>query len=98
MIYKSVYGLMLVISAVQVCLSSLVNGENIKVLADTIITGGTVVTMDGQRHIYDDGAVVVTGDTIVAVGPRADLEARYESRETIDAKNTPGRPGIINGA
>src|ERR1700694_2008129 len=97
MIYKSVYGLMLVISAVQVCLSSLVNGENIKVLADTIITGGTVVTMDGQRHIYDDGAVVVTGDTIVAVGPRADLEARYESRETIDAKNTLVLPGFING-
>ena len=36
---------------------------------------GMVVTMDAQRHIYDDGAVVVNGDTIVAVGPRAEIEA-----------------------
>jgi 5-methylthioadenosine/S-adenosylhomocysteine deaminase len=65
--------------------------------ADTIITGGTVVTMDGQRHIYDDGAVVVNGDTIVAVGPRAELEARYESRQKIDATGALALPGLING-
>ena len=33
--------------------------------------------MDGARTIYDDGAVVVKGDTIVAVGPRSELEAKY---------------------
>ena len=38
--------------------------------ADLLITGGTVVTMDAARSILDDGAVVVKGDTIVAVGPR----------------------------
>src|ERR1700681_3374031 len=96
MAYKGVYRLMLVIGAFEACWSSLVFGENIKVRADTIITG-IVVSMDGQRHIYDDGAVVVTGDTIVAVGPRAELEARYENRETIDAKNTLVLPGFING-
>ncbi len=63
---------------------------------DTIITG-TVVTMDAPRHIYDDGAVVVTGDKIVAVGPRAEIEARYEGRETIDGKNKLVLPGLING-
>ena len=72
-------------------------GQTAKERADTIVVGGTVVTMDGQRHIYDDGAVVVTGDTIVAVGPRAELEAKYASRETIDAKNTLVLPGFING-
>src|SRR6202158_1759498 len=97
MTYKGVYRVMLVIGALQVCLSSLAYGENIKVTADTINTGGIVVTMDAPRHIYDDGAVVVSGDTIVAVGPRAELEARYQSRETIDAKNTLVLPGFING-
>ena len=65
--------------------------------ADLLITGGTVVTMDAPRSIIDDGAVVVTGDTIIAVGPRADLEAKYSARETIDAKNTLVLPGFING-
>src|ERR1700681_4565855 len=83
--------------AFHFCFSILLNGQTTKEHADTIIAGGMVVTMDGQRHIYDDGAVVVTGDTIVAVGPRADLEARYEGRERIDAKNTLVLPGFING-
>src|ERR1700686_1644457 len=82
---------------VHVCFSILLYGQTTKERADMIIAGATVVTMDGQRHIYDDGAVVVTGDTIVAVGPRAELEARYESRQTIDAKNTLVLPGFING-
>src|SRR5437879_3241633 len=81
----------------HVCFSFLLYGQTAKEHADAIITGGMVVTMDGQHHIYDDGAVAVTGDAIVAVGPRADLEARYESRQTIDAKNTLVLPGFING-
>ncbi len=81
----------------HVCLSILVYGQTTKEHADTIISGGIVVTMDGQRHIYEDGAVVVTGDTIIAIGPRADLEAKYETRQTIDAKNMLVLPGLING-
>src|SRR6267143_102864 len=83
--------------AFHVCCAILLYGQTTKEHADTIISGGMVVTMDGQRHIYDEGAVVVTGDTIVAVGPRTELEARYESRQTIDAKNTLVLPGFING-
>src|SRR5579863_6798492 len=65
--------------------------------ADLIVTGGTVVTMDGPRTIYDDGAVVVAGDTIVAVGPRADLEAHYNAAHVIEGKNALVLPGFING-
>jgi 5-methylthioadenosine/S-adenosylhomocysteine deaminase len=72
------------------------NGQT-KEKANLLITGGTVVTMDGSRSIYDDGAVVVTGDTIVAVGPRANIEAKYTPSQTIDAKNTLVLPGFING-
>jgi 5-methylthioadenosine/S-adenosylhomocysteine deaminase len=85
----------------HVCFSILLYGQttpvtNHKERADAIITG-MVVTMDGQRHIYDDGAVVVKDDTIVAVGPRADLDAKYESRQTINARNKLVLPGFING-
>src|SRR5271157_5270235 len=81
----------------HLCLSGLFYGQTTKQHADMIITHGTVVTMDSQRHIYDDGAVVVSGDTIVALGPRAEIETKYESRQTIDAKNTLVLPGFING-
>jgi 5-methylthioadenosine/S-adenosylhomocysteine deaminase len=80
----------------HVCFSILLHGQTPKERVDTIVTG-IVVSMDGQRHVYDDGAVVVKGDTIVAVGPRTELEAQYESRETIEAKNKLVLPGFING-
>jgi len=64
---------------------------------DLVVTGGTVLTMDGTRAIYDDGAVVVRGDTIVAVGPRRELEAKYQASQTIDAKGRLVLPGFING-
>src|SRR5438477_3706509 len=65
--------------------------------ADLIITGGTIVTMDGARTIYADGAVAVKSDTIVAVGPLAEIEGRYQGKQTIDARNSLVLPGFING-
>jgi 5-methylthioadenosine/S-adenosylhomocysteine deaminase len=64
--------------------------------ADTMVTG-IVVSMDDQRHIYKEGAVVVAGDAIVAVGPRAELEARYNAAHVIEAKNKLVLPGFVNG-
>lgn len=72
------------------------HGQDAKEHADTIING-MVVSMDGQRHIYEDGAVVVAGDTIVAVGPRTELETKYDARQKIDATNKLILPGFING-
>ncbi|HEX3353465.1 MAG TPA: amidohydrolase [Terriglobales bacterium] len=78
-------------------LVSLLLSQTHKDKADLLISGGTVVTMNGSRAILDDGAVVIQGDAIVAVGPRAELEARYNAAETIDAKGTLVLPGFING-
>ncbi len=64
--------------------------------ADTIVTG-MVVTMDARRSIFDDGAVAIIGDSIAAVGPRAAIEARFEGRQTIDARSQLVLPGFING-
>jgi 5-methylthioadenosine/S-adenosylhomocysteine deaminase len=76
---------------------ALLTSEMHKEKADLLITGGTVVSMDGSRTILDDGAVAVKGDTIVAVGPRGELEARYTASQTIDAKGKLVLPGFING-
>src|SRR5215469_6892257 len=64
---------------------------------DLIVTGGIVVTMDGARAIYQDGSVAVRGDSIAAVGPRAEIEARYQSAQVIDAREHLVLPGFING-
>ncbi len=64
--------------------------------ADLLITGGTVVTMDASHRVLEDGAVAVHEAQIVAVGPRADLEARYPSARRIDAHGRIVLPGFIN--
>lgn len=61
-----------------------------------LISGGTVVTMDADARVIDDGAVAIDGTVIVAVGPRADLERRYAPRTTIDARGQVVLPGLIN--
>jgi len=69
----------------------------VKEKVDLLVSGGTVLTMDAQRRIIEDGAVAIRGDSIVAVGPRVELEAGYEAARTIDARGSLVMPGLING-
>ncbi|MGB8541821.1 MAG: amidohydrolase [Candidatus Acidiferrales bacterium] len=64
---------------------------------DLLVTGGTVVTMDSQRRVIENGAVAIKGDSIVAVGPRAEIESKFEAAQTIDAHGALVLPGLING-
>jgi 5-methylthioadenosine/S-adenosylhomocysteine deaminase len=64
---------------------------------DLIVSGGTVVTMDKARRVIEDGSVAVSKGLIVAVGPRAEIEVKYTSRETINAAGKIVIPGLING-
>src|SRR5579862_10010246 len=81
----------------QFLCSAFLASQTPKTKADLLLSGGTVVTMNSGRSIMDDGAVVVTGDTIVDVGPRSELEAKYSAAQTIDATGTLVLPGFING-
>jgi len=65
--------------------------------ADLIVSGGTVITMNGDRLILEDGAVVVRGDGIVAVGFRTEIEGKYTTAQTINAQGKLVLPGFING-
>src|SRR5467141_2526872 len=64
---------------------------------DMLVAGGTVVTMNEERRIIEDGAVAVNGDTIVAVGSRANIEAKYAAAQPINAAGKLVLPGFING-
>jgi 5-methylthioadenosine/S-adenosylhomocysteine deaminase len=81
---------------VLICLSAFLPAQPSQ-RADIIVSGGTVVTMDGTRTIYEDGAVAIVTDTIAAVGPRAEIERSYLPRQTIDARGRLVLPGFING-
>ena len=84
--------------SVFICGSSLsVSAQGKKERVDLLVTGGTVVTMDAERRVIADGAVAVRGDAIVAVGPRADIEAKYSSRRRMNAAGRIVLPGLING-
>ena len=65
--------------------------------ADLLVVGGTIVTMDQTRRIIDDGGIAVVKGRIVAIGPRADIEARYSSRQRLNATGKVITPGLING-
>ena len=64
---------------------------------DLVVSGGTIVTMDGQRRVIEDGAIAVNHQTIVMVGPCAEIEAKYVARQEIDARGKLVLPGLING-
>src|ERR1051325_6182638 len=64
---------------------------------DTLIGGGTVVTMDPARSIILDGAVVVSGSRIAEVGKREALAARYPAGPKVDARAMLVIPGLIDG-
>jgi 5-methylthioadenosine/S-adenosylhomocysteine deaminase len=63
---------------------------------DTLLAGGTVITVDPQRRIYRDGAVALRGTSIVAVGKRAELVERYDARQMRDCRHKLVMPGFVN--
>src|SRR5256714_549340 len=64
---------------------------------DLVVRGGTIVTMDQTRRIIDDGGIAVSRGRIVAIGPRAEIERAYTSRQRIKAAGKVITPGLING-
>ena len=64
--------------------------------ADAIYTARYVVTMDPSRRLIENGAVAVRGDRIAAVGPRAEIEKKYQAKQRFDRPDAILMPGLIN--
>ena len=64
--------------------------------ADTLFTNAIVLTMDGQLNQYDPGAIAVKGDSIIAVGPEAEITKEYTADEVIDCGGKVLMPGLVN--
>jgi 5-methylthioadenosine/S-adenosylhomocysteine deaminase len=64
--------------------------------ADFLITHAHLFTLQGQGVGYvADGAVAVNGSRIAAVGSTAELTARFQADETINATGCAVLPGLI---
>jgi 5-methylthioadenosine/S-adenosylhomocysteine deaminase len=61
-----------------------------------IVTGGTVVTVDGGGRILTPGAVAIDGRDIAAVDTVNAIAQRFTAAETIDATGQVVLPGLIN--
>jgi 5-methylthioadenosine/S-adenosylhomocysteine deaminase len=61
-----------------------------------LLIEGTVITMDGARRVFRDGAVAVRGDRIVAVDEAADLRERYEPARRLGGRRRMVLPGLID--
>ena len=67
-----------------------------QISTDLLIVGGTVVTMNANRQIIENGAIAIKSDKIVAIGTTADLTRRYSKFRTINAAGKAIIPGLIN--
>jgi len=63
---------------------------------DILLINAIVITMDEDFHIYEPGALVVHGDSILAVGPSDEIVSAFKSQETIDCNGQVLMPGLIN--
>jgi 5-methylthioadenosine/S-adenosylhomocysteine deaminase len=64
-------------------------------VADLIIIG-TLLSMDPQRTIWSDGAVVINQGEITAVGTRSELLAQHPDTPTLGGPDCLITPGFIN--
>ncbi|MCP4656940.1 MAG: amidohydrolase [bacterium] len=61
-----------------------------------LISGGWLLTMDGDRTVIEDGAVAISGERITAVGTSTELRSRYPQARLFEADGKLIMPGLIN--
>ncbi len=61
------------------------------------IIRGTIITMDPERRLIDDGAVALAGDQIIGVGPANEILASFPSSIVTGSAADLVVPGYING-
>ncbi len=62
----------------------------------TVLAGGDVLTMDGNREVLTNGAVAFSPLGILAVGPAGQVVDRFSGAEVIDVSDSVVTPGLVN--
>lgn len=66
-----------------------------KQTADLMITDAMVLTMNGDKTVYQNGTIVVQENKIIAVGD-AELAKQYQAKQVLDVDGDIVMPGLIN--
>lgn len=64
--------------------------------ADILITNTTILTMDEDFTIIENGALVIKDDCILAIGKTEEILPEYKAAKLIDGSNQLLMPGLIN--
>lgn len=63
---------------------------------DILIVGGTIVKMNDDREVIENGAIAITNGKIDLVGTRRIVSANVRAKRTIDATGKVIIPGLVN--
>ena len=63
---------------------------------DTLIVGGTIVTMNAKHDVINDGAIAIFRGQIIMIGTRKDVTSKWRAHQTINATGKVIIPGLIN--
>ena len=67
-------------------------------VADILLKGGDIVTLDENNPCIRNGAIAVAGKEIVAIGPASGVETQLTgARRTVDFSGLTMMPGLIDG-
>jgi 5-methylthioadenosine/S-adenosylhomocysteine deaminase len=67
-----------------------------KIRADLLVTGDYALTFNHKKEVVEKGAVAISGDRVVAIGPAFDVRKEIEAKEVLDASGCLIMPGLIN--
>ena len=85
-----------VLTLLVVCAPRMTLAQQASTQADHLIVGGTVVTMDKDRRVIENGGIAIMGNKIVAVGTRAEITRKYYAAKVTNATGSVVVPGLIN--
>ncbi len=65
-------------------------------MIDLLLINGTVITMDQDRRVLQDGAVAINEGRILDIGQTAQMTEKYEAKKVIDCSKHCILPGFID--
>jgi cytosine/adenosine deaminase-related metal-dependent hydrolase len=65
-------------------------------MSNTLIDGALIVTMDPDRRVIQNGAILIEGEKILAVGQSNQVKADFSFTDRMDARGKVVLPGFID--